>query len=70
MLFSVDLRACPVAEALNEGADIVVTGRIVDSAVVLGPLMHSVSYNQFTRCWILLTSIIKPIRDKTFKCIN
>ena len=34
------LGAFPVAEALNRGADIVVTGRCVDSAVTLGACIH------------------------------
>ena len=44
-------RAVPIARALDLGADLVVTGRCVDSALALAPLMHSVRWEN-VKHWV------------------
>jgi len=58
------LGAAPVAEALRGGANIVITGRVTDTGLVLGPLMHAFGWP--ADAWDLLAA--GTIAGHTIEC--
>jgi hypothetical protein len=58
------LGAAPVVEALARGADIVVTGRVTDTGLTLGPLMHAFGWN--ADAWDLLAA--GTVAGHTIEC--
>ena len=55
-------RAFPIAKALDAGADVVITGRCVDSALALGPLIHKVQLMKYSNVsffmWHCILSLV------------
>ena len=58
------LGAGPVVEALRRGADIVITGRVTDTGLTLGPMMHA--FNWPADAWDLLAA--GTVAGHTIEC--
>ena len=64
------LGARPIAAALDRGADVVVTGRCVDSAVVLGPLMHEFGWGEDDHDLLAVGTLIGHIVECGPQCLG
>jgi len=58
------LGAAPVVEALGRGADIVITGRVTDTGLTLGPMMHAFGWRR--DAWDLLAA--GTVAGHTIEC--
>lgn len=58
------LGAAPVVEALGRGADIVITGRVTDTGLTLGPMMHAFGWGP--DAWDLLAA--GTVAGHTIEC--
>jgi len=58
------LGAAPIVEALGQGADIVITGRVTDTGLTLGPMMHEFGWS--ADAWDLLAA--GTVAGHTIEC--
>lgn len=62
------LGARPIADALDAGAHVVVTGRVVDSAVMLGPLMHEFGWSEIDYDKLAQGSLVGHVLECGAQC--
>ena len=58
------LGAAPIVEALRQGADLVITGRVTDTGLTLGPMMHEFGWS--ADAWDLLAA--GTVAGHTIEC--